>query len=311
MILKNKNKKKYKKHIIKIYYKKMKLETLQGKPKRKYVRKSKETELETTLNNYIINTNVVEDEIMRNNDNSNNEDVNNNNIINELDNEINENLSKSIKRIKLDNNNTDNNNTDNRLFLSDSKELELKKKLELKKEIKHLDNIQHNVEILSTINRSKPTYIEKVYYNPNVINVKDYEFMNPINVYLYYVSEKIGKNLTKYVFYTHIYKHVDHHILCSTHQPFEYKGKECKINEKIIQLTNNVTLYVKEYIKNKGIYTYESCQKSLNRKRKKEVIENGFDYDFCQLRIEGLEYKHKNSYIFKDESKYFSFTYDI
>ncbi len=303
MIIKNKNKKKYKKLLIKIYYKKMKLETLQGKPKRKYVRKSKENEMETTLNNYIINTtNIVEDEIMNNSNDDNNND--NNDIINELDNEINENLSKCVKKMKLNNENKD-------VFNFEKKELEIKK-AELKKEIKQIDIIQNNIEILSTLNRSKATLIDKVYYNPNVINVKDYEFMSPINVYLYYVSEQIGKNVKKYIIYTHIYKHIDHHILCPTNKPNDYNVIDSSIKkEEIIILAPNITLYVREYNQTKRNYTYENCNKALNKKRKKEVLENGFDYDFCQLHIEGLEYKHKNSYIFEHENKYFSFLYDI
>ncbi len=269
----------------------MKLETFQGKPKRKYVRKVKEAE-SSNLNTFIINNNNNIENSNLDDSNLDDSNLDDSNIIESLDNEINQNLSNCVKKMKLNNDDDE-------------------QKAELKKEIKQLNNIQHNVEMLSTIHRSKPVYVEKVYYNPNVINVKDYEFMTPINVYLYYVSEKIGKNVIKYVIYTHIYKHMDHHILCPTVEPLEYELKECKIRSEVILLGPNVTLHVKEYIKKRGVYTYESCEKSLNRKRKKEVFENGFDYDFCQLRIEGLEYKHKNSYIFEYESKYISFVYDI
>ncbi len=242
----------------------MKLETLQGKPKRKYVRKNKE------------NAEVKEEY----------------NIINDLDNEINENLSKCIKKIKL-------NEEENEIIITNFKE----------NKNENLDMIQNNVELISSINRSKPIYVQKVYYNPNVINVKDYEFMIPINVYLYYVSERVSKNVIKYILYTHVTKKVDHHILCPTIKPSDYNAKESNIKkEEIITLAPNVTLYVREYNQTKRNYTIENCNNSLNRKRK---IGDLFDYDFCQLHLEILESKHKNSYIFEHENKYFSFTYDI
>lgn len=272
----------------------MKLEELKGKPKRKYVRKQKDI-----LNTFLLNndndmsTLLTPNESKSSDDNSsiyNNVDIHNtidnNDIMNDLDNEINENLVKSIKRMKL----------------NPEKE-------------ENVDTIKKNIELLSTINLIKPIKvirIEKIYYNPNVLNVKDYEFMNPINVYLYYVSEKIGKNVTKYVTYTHIYKKIDHHILCSTTTPSNYNAKESIIKkEEIIMLAHNVKLYIREYTQSIRNYTYENCQKTLNKKRKKEDIKNGFEYDYCQLHIEGLEYKHKNSYIFEHEYKYFMFDYNI
>lgn len=300
--LKNKYKNKYKRNIFKIYYKinKMKLEEFKGKPKRKYVRKQKESET-NTLNTFLLNN-----EIINNNTNiiNNSNDMldDDSNIINDLDHEVNEKLVKSIKRMKLNPEKNEPNTID---FIIKPKKEE------------NVDTIQNNLELLSTINRIKPTKVERVervYYNPNVIHVKDYEFMTPVNVYLYYVSEKIGKNVIKYVTYTHIYKHIDHHILCPTIIPPNYSAKESNIiKEEIITLAHNVKLYIREYTQSKRNYTYESCQKSLNKKRKKEVSigDNEFDYDFCQLHIEGLDYKHKNSYIFEYENKYFMFEYDI
>lgn len=302
--LKNISKRKiFKRKIFKIYYKinKMKLEEFKGKPKRKYVRKQKESET-NSLNTFLLNNENNHNHNDNNNSTSDNDMYDDSNIINDLDNEINENLSKSIKRMKL---NPENN---------DIKPLLPIVCTQVKKE-ENLDIIQNNIELLSTINRIKPTKfekVEKVYYNPNVIDVKDYEFMTPINVYLYYVSERIGKNVIKYITYTHIYNHIDHHLLCPTSLPSNYNAHESAIKkEEIIKLTPNVTLYVREYTQSKRNYTYENCQRSLNKKRKKDEFENGFDYDFCQLYIEGLDYKHKNSYIFEYESKYFMFDYNI
>jgi hypothetical protein len=280
IIKKNKKmiKNKYKRKLYKIYYKKMKLETLQGKPKRKYVRKNKENE-------EVIQ--IVQLEV--------NEEYN---IINDLDNEINENLSKCVKKMKLNENENEKSNQ-KQIFINNFKE----------NKNENLDIIQNNVELISSINRSKPTYVEKVYYNPNVINVKDYEFMTPINVYLYYVSERISKNVIKYILYSHVSKNVDHHILCPITKPNDYNAKESNIKkEEIITLAPNVTLYIREYNQTKRNYSIENCNNSLNKKRK---IGDLFDYDFCQLHLETLESKHKNSYIFEHENKYFSFTYDI
>ncbi len=306
--LKNKYKNKYKRNIFKIYYKinKMKLEEFKGKPKRKYVRKPKEVETNTLniilLNNENNQNNQINNSNSLNIDKIDDNDMIDDNIMNDLDNEINENLVKSIKRMKL-------NHDDSQMYNSNFIQNPIKEE--------NVDNIQNQVELLSTINRIKPTKfekVEKVYYNPNVMHVKDYEFMNPINVYLYYVSEKIGKNVTKFITYTHIYKHIDHHILCPTIIPPNYNASESSIKkEETIMLAHNVKLYIREYTQSKRNYSYENCQKSLLtcKKRKKIVIETGFDYDFCQLHIEGLDYKHKNSYIFEHEHKYFMFEYDI
>ncbi len=276
----------------------MKLETFQGKPKRKYIRKVKNEDI---LNNNI--QSYLQNENIENND----ED-----IMNNLDNLIKKNeeeeLSNGIKKMRLN----DNIQFSEKVLFENENTKNENIKVQLKEEIKNLNNIQHNIEIISTINRAKITKVEKVYYNPNVINVQNYEFMTPINVYLYYVSERISLNVTKYIIYTHNYKKIDHHILCSTNKPFEYKEDKSNVNKsEVIQLTHNVTLYVKEYIQNKRDYSYKNCQEVLNKKRKKEVIENSFDYDFCQLYLDCLSNNHKNSYIFEYENKYFSFTYDI
>lgn len=292
----------------------MKLEAFKGKPKRKYVRKQKESET-NTLNTFILDEDETIDKNYINEDNINDSNTNDIsekdlNIINELDNEINNNLSKSVKRMKI--------NNDNDLSLKPINISSFKKS-------ENLDTIQNNIELLSTLNRVKPSnikQIEKVYYNP--LNVNEYEFMSPINVYLYYVSEKISKNVTKYIIYTHIYKHIDHHILCPTKEPPNYSAKESVIKkEEVIHLAPNVKLYVREYEQTMRNYTYQNCSKVLNnvnhnyhtieinKKRKKDDIENSYDYNFCQLYLENIEYKRVNSYIFEYENKYFSFTYNI
>ena len=289
------------------YNKKMKLEEFKGKPKRKYIRKVKESET-NNLNTFLLNNeNNHNNTTLDNNILDDNNMLDDSNILDDLDNEINQNLSKSIKRMKL---NPENNDLKPLLFNLYT-QVKKEENIDVNSSL-NIDINQNNIELLSTINRIKPTKVEKVYYNPNVMNVKDYEFISPINVYLYYVSEKIGKNITKYIIYTHMYKKIDHHILCSTSIPPNYNASGSIIKkEEIIMLAPNVTLYVREYTQSKRNYTYENCEKSLCKKRKKEMLDYGFDYDFCQLYLERLVSKHKNSYIFEYENKYFMFNYDI
>lgn len=254
----------------------MKLETFQGKPKRKYVRKQ--------VSSNITSENIVSYETT-NNQNENFEEEEN--IINELDKIISENkkadndcedLTKSIKKMKIEEENK---------FIP--------------------------------IIRTKISRKEVVYYNPNVINVKDYEFLSNVKVYLYYISEKIGTNVMKYVFYSHLYKHIDHHIITSINEIPPYpKYNYYKIIEEEIILNNNVTLYVKEFCINKQKYTIEMCEDNLsnivvnfNNKRKLNILENSFDYQFCQIYIVSEINNHKNSYVFEYDGKYISFEYNI
>ncbi len=244
----------------------MKLEEFKAKPKRKYVRKN----LNENINSYNINS--VEEDTKREED-----------IINHLDNIINkdkdedENLCKSLKKMKIEEDN--------------------------------ISKVENNFEILTTINRAKISKREVLYYNPNVINVNNYEFLSNVKVYLYYVSEKLGTNVIKYLFYSHIHKHIDHHIICAHNEiPPNPKCKVFKIIEEEVILNKNVTLYVKEFCSHKQNYTYEMCNNNLNRKRKKDI---DFNYEFCQIYLNSVLNNHKNSYVFEYDGKYISFEYNI
>jgi hypothetical protein len=163
---------------------------------------------------------------------------------------------------------------------------------------------------------SSSNYINtKIDYNEfkeikNIIHIHQYEFLSKVDLYLYYIIEPLGNNITKHLYYTSIYNTLSGYIMIPTKIPKEYKKKSISIEEDHIELVPNVILHIKRIYIKKGEYIYEECNNNLTRKRKID-INNDWSYDFCQLRMKGLNNIMNQKFVFKYENSYITFEYKI
>jgi hypothetical protein len=143
----------------------------------------------------------------------------------------------------------------------------------------------------------------------NIINIHQYEFLSKVDIYLYYLIEPISHNVTKYLYYTSVYNTLSGYIMIPTNVPNEYK-KCISTKEELIEIVPNVTLHIKQFYGKKREYTYEECNNNLNRKRKID-INNDWSYDFCQLKVKGLNQSTNQNFVFMYENNYITFDYKI
>ncbi len=133
-----------------------------------------------------------------------------------------------------------------------------------------------------------------------------------IDVYLYYLVEPLGKSTNKYMYYTHV-NGVSGYITLPTHTPHKEPPSYIKRESKsLLLLDGRVRLHVMKYTMPKREYTYEGCTANVNRKRKcgsaMDIEENGmWDYDFCQIKLNGLSHLCVNKYIFTHGNEQISF----
>ncbi len=133
-----------------------------------------------------------------------------------------------------------------------------------------------------------------------------------IDVYLYYLVEPLGKSTNKYMYYTHV-NGISGYITLPTHTPHKEPPSYIKRESKsLLLLDGRVRLHVMKYTMPKREYTYKGCAENENRKRKcvsaMDIEENGmWDYDFCQIKLNGLSHLCVNKYIFTHGNEQISF----
>jgi hypothetical protein len=249
----------------------IKIQEFEEKPKRKYVRKVK----------------VIEEE--------NEEDK-----IIDLDNIIKKDFDNMIERLTQNYQKSDQNMDDSESDQSArSAMIDIQ---DLSKNIKKL-KISHDKCIQK--NTIKTDFTE----NKNILKISEYEFLSKVDIYLYYLIEPISSNVTKHSYYTSVYNTLSGYIILPKESPFEYKRYISK-SEKTIEIVPNVSLHIKEFYINKHDYTYEECNNNLNKKRKYN-INNDWSYDFCQLKMKGLNNSVNQKFVFVYENKYITFEHKI
>ncbi len=143
----------------------------------------------------------------------------------------------------------------------------------------------------------------------NIVDIRQYEFLSKVDIYLYYMIEPISNNVTKYLYYTSVYNTLSGYIMLPMNVPNEYK-KCISTKEELIEIVPNVTLHIKQFYGKKHEYTYEECNNNLNRKRKID-INNDWSYDFCQLKVKGLNNVTNQKFVFMYENNYITFDYEM
>jgi hypothetical protein len=201
---------------------------------------------------------------------------------------------------------------ENESNIIDTLDQEIKEKdLHLNQEMKRLkisESIQEDVKEVKEVKENKyKVNSSSLTSSFHIKSIDTYEFLEPINIYLYYSVTPIGKDIYKYVYFTNIYNPTGY-ITLPTFQP---KNDSSNYEEQKVSLSQNVILNIRKFYHNKQEITWKSCYDEKSNKRKLSTDE--WDYDFCQIKAKWLdkEWIDQNKYIFTYENKYFSPNYKL
>ena len=105
----------------------------------------------------------------------------------------------------------------------------------------------------------------------------------PMDVYLYFMIEPMGKTLTKYQFYTSRYTSLYDHIICysgpAPPPDYPYHRTVYKESQTIHPM---ITLHIKVFYVTTRDYTWKVCMENL---RKADHQRDEYGYHFTQLRF--------------------------
>ena len=182
---------------------------------------------------------------------------------------------------------------------------------ELSNELKELsiDLVSQVSQVSKEIESEKPVQIQKSI--EQFIHISNYEFMKPVDIYLHYMVEPLGKNTDKYLYFTHV-NGLCGYILLPLNIPNKEPSKYTKSESSIVELVpNKVRLHIMKYTVPKREYTYEMCEKNVTKKRNGDEMDEErsiWDWDYCQIKIKGLSHLCVNKYAIFYENRYIYFS---